>query len=84
MYRSDQYLAFIRKHKCLMCGNPETIAHHEPLGCGGIAIKAPDTHAVPLCVNCHHLRHVLGKTAFWKRIDLKMEIIKLLTEWMGR
>jgi len=80
-YRSNKYLSFIRQHPCLMCGNPLTIAHHEGLGLNAIGAKPPDSHAVPLCDACHKIYHDMG-VSFWNGMDVKMEIIKLLTEYL--
>jgi len=82
MYRSKSYLEFIRSRPCLMCGAPETVAHHEPLGSAGKGIKAPDSHCIPLCAYCHQLAHHIGLKSFWRRHDIKMEIIKLLTKYL--
>ena len=81
-YRSKKYLEFIRGRACLCCGRP-SIAHHEPLGGGGKGIKCDDSRALPLCPECHMFRHNNG-VSFWvdNDIDPKMEIIKLLTEYL--
>ena len=82
-YRSKQYLSFIRGHNCILCGNPDTVPHHEALGQGGKGIKAPDSFTLPMCTGCHMYRHQYGKT-YWDEhnIDPKLEIIKLLTEYL--
>lgn len=81
MYRSPAYLAYIRSKPCVVCGNPETIAHHEPMKQGGRGIKAPDTYCIPLCVRCHNDRHTIG-SAFLNSYDLKIIIIKQLTGYL--
>lgn len=83
MYRSPAYLAFIRKHPCMICGNTSTIAHHEPFGQAGMSIKAPDSHAVPLCDWHHRERHDKGFNTFWASTDVKLSIIKYLTEYLN-
>ena len=80
-FRSKKYLAFIREKPCLACHNPETVPHHEGLGANMMGGKPPDSHAVPLCGPCHRVRHDMGK-GFWEGFDVKMAIIKLLTEYM--
>jgi len=91
-YRSEDYLAFIRRHKCLLCGSPSNelpkpknniVAHHEGLGLNMQSSTAPDSHCVPLCGMCHTKRHWIGYR-IWdeKNRDIKMEIIKLLTEYL--
>jgi len=81
IFRSKKYLDFIRSKSCLICGNPETIAHHEGLGQNMIGGKPPDNLAVPLCVK-HHLEYHVTGPKFWLGIDIKMEIIKLMTEYL--
>jgi len=82
-WRSPEYLKWIDTKPCLICGKPST-HHHENLGMSGTSIKAPDSHAVPLCNN-HHIPgvHAAPKT-FWDKhnIDIQREIIKLLTEYL--
>jgi len=64
-----------------MCDNPNTVPHHEGLGMNMIGGKPPDTHAVPLCTICHAVYHNMGPM-FWNGVDVKMEIIKLVTEYL--
>jgi len=83
-WRSEEYKDFIREHKCLACGARPTIPHHESLGKAGMGIKAPDSHCLPLCFECHHKLHHGGGKTFWKSIDVKMAMIELLTEFIRR
>lgn len=80
-YRSKKYLAYIRTKKCLVCGSPETVPHHEGLGLNMMGGKSPDSHAVPLCSKHHAGYHNIGPK-FWDMVDIKMEIIKLVTEYL--
>ncbi len=82
MYRSEAYKAFIRKHPCCMCSGLNAEAHHEALNQGGMGIKAPDSHCVPLCRDCHALHDHIGTKTFWRRTDIKMLIIRYLTEYL--
>ena len=84
-WRSEAYLKFIRSKPCLACGAGAQ-AHHEPLGNSGMAMKAPDSHAVPLCATCHNDRHHMGFIRFWgdRNICPEMEIIRLLTEYLAK
>ena len=45
--------------------------------------KPPDSHAVPLCVECHNKRHSYGVDTFWGGWDVKMHIIDLLGEYLA-
>lgn len=80
--RFPAYLAWIRRQPCAVCGGHGSEAAHQTLGEAGTAIKAPDTHAVPLCQACHAESHRQGR--FWldQIIDVKMTIIKLLTRYL--
>jgi len=86
-YRSEKYRAWIRKQPCACCGRPprsyEMHAHHEPLGENFVGGKAPDTHLMPLCFQCHAERHNYGPVWLNSVIDVKMTIIKLLTRYLG-
>ena len=53
-----------------MCGNPDTVPHHEGLGLNMMGGKSPDSHALPLCGACHRERHDKGPE-FWERFDIK-------------
>ena len=81
-FRSDKYLDYIRSKPCLICGKDETVAHHESLNRTGIGMKAPDSHAVPLCVYCHHRCHANGISSFWGGYDVRQRIIDLLSEYL--
>ncbi len=83
-WRSQDYLDFIASKPCLICSK-KAIYHHEPLGMSGTSIKAPDSHCLPLCED-HHIPGVhAAPKSFWEvnNIDPKMEIIKLLTEFLN-
>jgi hypothetical protein len=82
-FRSPKYLDFIRSKPCLMCGSPApSDPHHERLGEGGMGLKAPDTHALPLCRECHGRRHI--GTGFVGFIDIRRVIVDYLTEYIGK
>jgi len=85
IFRSEDYLDFIRDKPCLMCGAPpRSDAHHEPFGKAGWAIKAPDSQAIPLCRGCHNRRGGKEGLAFLeKKYDIKMKIIEYLTEYIN-
>lgn len=83
VYRNRKYLSWIATQLCAVCRQRGSQAHHEPLGEAGMGIKAPDTHAIPLCPICHYERHLFGAQWLEERIDVKMTIIKLLTRWLA-
>jgi len=82
MYRSEQYKDFIRNKPCCICGG-RAEPHHEPLGCGGKGINAPDSYCLPLCRGCHRERHDVGVSTFWHDGEPQRLIIKYLTEYLG-
>lgn len=85
MYRSEKYLDYIRSLPCTMCGAyPPNDPHHETLHAGGMGLKAPDSHVVPLCRDCHGVLHAIGKKSFWRKKDIPMTIIKYLTDYLER
>lgn len=83
-WRSEEYKQFIREQPCLNCGSGESIPHHEGCGKGGVSLKAPDSHCLPLCYNCHFLVHHKGCKTFWQSVDVKMKMIEYLTEFIRR
>lgn len=60
-------LAFVRSLPCASCGrHPPSEAHH-PTG-AGLALKADDAEAFPLCSRCHRDFHDLrGKFRDWDK-----------------
>jgi hypothetical protein len=83
IFRSPDYLAWIRRQPCAVCGGHGSEAAHQTLGLAGTALKAPDTHALPLCAPCHRSgAHQIGDDWLDKIIDVKMVIIKLLTRYL--
>jgi hypothetical protein len=88
-YRSKRFLEFIRQKGCICgCNNqPRSHPAHQSFGMRGGGPKVPDTQAVPLHWECHHMEHNWPhhkKLGFWeeKGIDVKHEIIKLQTEYI--
>ena len=74
-----KYQAYIRSKRCLVCGHPETIHHHESLSGGSMASKCADNESLPLCVICHGERHTQGRYTFYKmyNINYREEILRL-------
>lgn len=78
--RSPEYLAFVRKKPCLVCGNKENShAHH--VYSAGLGLKCSDFYVVPLCHN-HHMVvsdsiHSLGFEKFKKQHNKNLEKIML-------
>ena len=77
------YQAFIRSQPCLLCGCSGSVHHHESLTGGSMGSKCPDRESLPLCVVCHHYRHVMGRKSFYAlhKIDFKNEILRLQEEY---
>lgn len=69
------YLDWIRRQPCAAPGctrKPPSEAHHHSLLGAGMARKAPDRFAMPLCRFCHHDLHALrGPFKGWCREQLK-------------
>ena len=91
--RDPRYLKFILTKPCLIPGcnvlnrNPEDslIAYHHFKGLlgGGMSIKPPDYHAIPLCQGHHSLWHSHGISYFSIDTESIMNsIIKYLIEYI--
>ena len=86
IYRSEIYKQWIRLQPCLVCSKTPSEAHHEDcIGVNGTGIKTHDTQCLPLCQECHAMRHHKGKKFFLSavtHIDFEKEIIRHLTRYM--
>ena len=86
--RSRSYLDWIRSLGCVICGRKAQAAH---TGSHGLAAKASDYSAIPLCAE-HHLEvfdgsyHRLGRIAFELRYGLSITAIvsSLQAMWRDR
>jgi len=59
-WRSEKYIAFVRRLSCANCGKAgQSEAHHliGLAGIGGTGTKAADQFAIPLCRSCHDDLH---------------------------
>ncbi|MCK5616199.1 DUF968 domain-containing protein [Candidatus Pacearchaeota archaeon] len=90
MFRSKAYLEFIKTLPCVVCGREageylSVVPAHQKLGEGGIGIKPPDTHCLPLCHYCHTHEH-RGERTFWQGVNINREriIIKCLTLYLEK
>lgn len=90
--RDERYLDYIRSLPCLVCGRRNVQAHHlKDQQLCGMAQKAPDWAAIPLCTDydggCHHaLAHGQGPQALqdavrWIGFDLKDFCRLLYNRW---
>ena len=61
---NKKYLDYIRSLPCEVCGKM-AIAHHEQITGRGMGTKCSDYETIPLCNDCHRLRHNRGKYSFW-------------------
>jgi len=67
-FRSKPYRIWLRTQPCEGCGSSVGVsAHHESAlsSCNGIGIKVSDKYCLPLCAECHRLRHDTGPITFW-------------------
>lgn len=59
MFRSQEYLDWVKTQPCVICGAPADDAHHI-IGCGsmgGMGMKAPDSMTMPVCRGHHQAIH---------------------------
>ena len=87
---TKEYLSYIRKHPCLVCGESNVDCDHLQIrGMGGRGRKGThsgtiiDFSCVPLCREHHTQRHSIGIKAFgiYHKIDLWKEAFLLLRGW---
>jgi len=87
-FKSKKYRDFITAKPCVICAKRSNF-HHEGLMRSFMGGKAPDSHGVPLCPECHTMGsmaiHRIGSRRFWDEhnIDVKMLIIDYLTEFLS-
>jgi hypothetical protein len=72
--RDQNYLNWIISYPCLIpnCGKVNNLKsdgliawhHYKGLKGGGMGIKPPDYHAIPLCAEHHNLWHRMGESYF--------------------
>ena len=69
--RDNEYLAYLRKQSCLICGayNNNDAHHIRIYNEGGTAIKPPDYFCCSLCRDCHRMAHIKGLS--WVKNNLK-------------
>ena len=79
--RSDTHRAFIRKHECVLFGNPVSpcdldhaieAAHFRSAANSGTGMKPPDEFLLPLCRAHHSEQHAIGQRAFELRYGISM------------
>lgn len=68
--RDEKYLDWIRQQPCCICGdNVHVEAHHPRVGLlnadPGMAQKASDKWALPLCGRHHRELHGMAEREFW-------------------
>lgn len=84
-FKNKQYLEYIRKQPCVICGH-KSVPHHTEAG--GMGMKCSDYRTIPLC-NQHHTIgsasiHRMGKKTFsdYHCIDIDKIIIDLLEKFI--
>lgn len=92
-FESEAYLDFVRSRKCFLCGDPKSEPHHHRKLAHdkGMALKPSDSYAVPVCRVCHDSLHAYktkwtsnGQLVDVQDIDMFMEMLKCLTEYLAR
>lgn len=71
--RDPGHLAYVRTLPCCLCGDdvsveahhPRTVDHPEGVVYTGLATKASDQWAVPLCGRHHRELHAMNEREFW-------------------
>lgn len=87
--RSQDYMAAVREHPCLVCYSPETQAHHLQRidNSKGLGLKTGDQWTVPLCFRCHERLHARGnENLFWavEGVDARGWAVRHYESWKAR
>lgn len=73
----DGHLAFIRCQPCCICGDTVSVEAHHPRFMAGMARKADDKAAVPLCGRHHRELHGMNEREFWASLGLDPHALAL-------
>ena len=88
MFRSKEYLEFIRLHSCAITGySDNVVAHHVRLGASaGTGQKPSDLMTVPITQTLHLTLHSMGEKSFWERhgLDPHELVFKYISEYFKR
>ncbi len=80
--KDGEYLDFIRKQPCFICGRRPSEAAH--VGLRGMRQKSGDRETVPMCADHHRLtfysHHVLGKRFWTHHGYVKEKVIQFYTD----
>ena len=79
--RSKQYLRWVRQQPCVMCGAPADDAHHavgQHKDLAGMAIKAGDEYAMPVCREHHNRIHQDPALQYWQGFWLVQTLSRAL------
>jgi len=78
-YSDGEYMSYLHKQTCLVCGCHNDIeAHHLRIdGMGGTAKKPPDWMVVPLCQEHHRAYHLRGHDWFLEQIGCLTKYLTL-------
>lgn len=82
--KSKKYIAYVKGHVCMFCGQYEVDAHH--FGKRGMSQKASDLTAVPVCHEQHQEFHTTGAikpfTADATKTYFYQEQVRLLSRFI--
>ena len=73
-FHSAKYQAYVRTKPCWGCSWRWGIEfHHESKisNENGMGMKVSDKYGIPLCRDCHQIRHHIGAISFWGEDRLK-------------
>jgi hypothetical protein len=74
--RDEDYLAFVRTQPCCVCRDPNSTEAHHPRvghindGGPGMAQRASDKWALPLCSRHHRELHSMSEREFWASLNI--------------
>jgi Protein of unknown function (DUF968). len=72
-FNSKEYLGWIAKHNCVICGSHESQVHHVIYKSAGNS--GSDIFTIPLCAKDHAEYHKLGREGFENKHMMDMETV---------
>ena len=85
-WRSETYLAWVRRQSCVCCTGPGGDAHHViglHWGLSGMGTTAPDSYVMPVCRACHQRIHASPELQLSQPAWLRQTIGRATKEFDG-
>lgn len=76
-FLSGDFVQYVKALPCEKCGGSPCDVHHEPPRSRGATWR----DVIPLCLECHFVRHQVGEATFWQGHDLVGAKSKVQEGW---